>query len=821
MTILETNDLTVQQIEREHTIRNERVAYVQEQSKLLAEHRGESAFRKHLVAMNEVAVGLYPDENLDGKGATKRRARLLSRLTPEQITSYFMIALAGLTHDPEQGVFKQDYITFNSKLGEALFLQESYTLLSEEGSVTSRATNTADDHKAQEKWMEYATNSKVSPKTALRNARKRYTNCLERDLLSVPANTDVIRAGEAVTMAMLEKLEGFVYQHKLSDGKNEKHYIQLTAELSTEIHAAFIDFAERDAALGFTICPPQALEAGKLDIKYRYYVQVGGDVNDAVRPSSAAIDAVNAVQAVPFSANAEVIDLLDGLTQEDADVVTGAQEHSDTEAKANHGAATAALITLATAGLSLHLASFVATEQTRKMKAYARTAKESRRLLKVARKEYAAVVAGAKEALAFDAVYFPAFMDKRTRVYSAARLGFGPQGSEVAKGLLTFAHVSTPLGEHGLDALRFELANAFGYDKLPMVARMAAAQDLNVQDIMESGEWMTADQPVKTLALCLDIAAAEAMENPEEYISAIPVGFDGTCSGIQHMSLMSRDVLGAAATNVIGTAAVRADLYNEVAEATMKLLKDPEIIAAADKGYVWASGRSSKGIRKMVKRGVMTLPYGLQENSLPKQLLDDRLVDTMAQAKELAKAMWKAMSEVMPAAMALRNWLQQVATLIAKGGDNVQWETANGSVCKPQYLKYESYDKGVRLLGHRTDLPNYSKPTGVRHRKIRDAIVPNIIHSFDATALQLTVNRLVDRGINTFSFIHDQFNCLAADAPVLATELRLAHVDIYSNDVLAALYEGFQKQTNEELPKPPAMGELLVEDVLTSPHFFS
>jgi hypothetical protein len=789
--------------------------------------------------MMEVAEALKETEgNLAGSSKSRRQARLFSRISEEQIVGYFLIALSGLVADPKQGVFKNCGQTFGSTLGKALVTQESYNMLEEAAAEEKGKKHT--------RWENYKTNSKVSAETAEKNARKAYSKWLSDDMKQHMENQHTIEVGMAVALAMIDKLPDLVTEDKLSNGKNEAFFVVLSKEMSEEVQTQFKKFAEREAALGFTICPPNAITKDKLDWKYRYFHNIGGAVADEVRPSEAAYKAVNAMQAVPFSANAGVLDLLEGLTAEEIDVIVGSTKH--TAAIANITEVLEAwaiwlqterdLVVLATnlgltvdpaarraealAGMDVEVNEergedvFSATK--RAIRNTTRNRNKSIRLRKLARHCHEGVLQGAREALEFDAVFFPAFMDRRTRVYSASRLGFGPQGNEAAKGLLTFADAK-PLGEHGLAALRFELANAYGYDKLPIVERMAEAAMLDVVALVESGAWMSTDAPVKTLALCLDIAAAEAMDNPAEYVSAIPVGYDGTCSGIQHMSLMARDVRGAKATNVIGIDAVRADLYAQVAKATIELLEDPEIIAAAEKGYVWASGRPSEGMRKMVKRGVMTLPYGLQKNSLPKQLLDDDMVDTRAQANELAKAMWQAMTDVMPSAMAIRDWLQSVAVAIAKTGKNVEWTAASGSVCDPQYWNHAAHS--CRLLGRKTNIVNYNERTTVRSEKMFNSIAPNVVHSFDASALQLTVNRLLDRDINTFSFIHDQFNCLAADAPVLAAELRLAHLDIYSKDVLAALYEGFQKQTDEELPEPPAMGELLVEDVLTSPHFFS
>jgi DNA-directed RNA polymerase len=40
-------------------------------------------------------------------------------------------------------------------------------------------------------------------------------------------------------------------------------------------------------------------------------------------------------------------------------------------------------------------------------------------------------------------------------------------------------------------------------------------------------------------------------DNPEEFVSHLPVPLDGSCNGLQHLAAMGRDVVGAQATNIV------------------------------------------------------------------------------------------------------------------------------------------------------------------------------------------------------------------------------------------------------------------------------
>ena len=334
----------------------------------------------------------------------------------------------------------------------------------------------------------------------------------------------------------------------------------------------------------------------------------------------------------------------------------------------------------------------------------------------------------------------------------------------------------------------------------------------------------------RPLALCMDIQAALDSGNPETYMSALAVGYDGTCSAYQHAALMTRDVHTAKAVNVIGDSESREDIYQRVGDVVVAKLTElaatsvySDLLEATTKGYVWENNLVSKGIRDIVKRPTMTVLYGLNEHTLPSQLLEDKKVPTMDYAKALAPIIWEALESVCPMAMELRNWLRSSARVLAEAGELTQWTTPLGTVCSPKYYKYKT-SRSVRILGRVTRLPDYSKQDGVIVKKLVDASSPNIVHSLDAAAVHLTAVRLAEQGISNMTFVHDQYDCSPADAAKLSVILREAHVELYSDNTLEALYAGFKELMGDQqhkLPEPPAMGDLDVEALMHSPHFFS
>lgn len=74
-------------------------------------------------------------------------------------------------------------------------------------------------------------------------------------------------------------------------------------------------------------------------------------------------------------------------------------------------------------------------------------------------------------------------------------------------------------------------------------------------------DWVKAGDPFQFVAACLELVAAWADPNFETHL---PIGFDGSCSGIQHLSLLVRDEQAGKLVNLIATDKPN-DIYTTVA----------------------------------------------------------------------------------------------------------------------------------------------------------------------------------------------------------------------------------------------------------------
>ena len=171
-----------------------------------------------------------------------------------------------------------------------------------------------------------------------------------------------------------------------------------------------------------------------------------------------------------------------------------------------------------------------------------------------------------------------------------------------------------PLDDKGRWWLGVHGANLFGNDKISLDDRAKWAFDyrpnaVNIaSDPYRNLDWTEADDPWQFLAWCFEWAEA----HEEGFVSHLPVGLDGSCNGLQHFSALLRDEVGGAATNLV-PAPVPADIYREVAKRAEEILSE---VGEDDPNFWMAQSWLVFGIdRKITKRSVMTLPYGVTYRS--------------------------------------------------------------------------------------------------------------------------------------------------------------------------------------------------------------
>jgi hypothetical protein len=448
--------------------------------------------------------------------------------------------------------------------------------------------------------------------------------------------------------------------------------------------------------------------------------------------------------------------------------------------------------------------------------------------------------------------YHRYFLDFRSRLYCMS--GFlHEQSTDLAKGLILLAE-GKPLGEHGEKWIRHSLASNWAgatkyglkSDKISLAQRTQWA-DENLGKFLNyannPGEftgWMDADSPWQFLAACIELALVEQWKalgnNAEDFISHLVVYIDGTCNGSQHLAAMTRDENTAAHVNLRADLPI-GDLYKYIAEfvwdkiATMETDNEEELnqvietVLASRRKLLHTEREHSHAIyeeikkyreankelikaaapvfwrritdpghrRKIVKRGTMTMVYGVTKHGAGDQVIEDAPKHGIPELEGMEPlwAIWMGsmvydtMFESMPTSTALLRVFESAGKRIGSVNKSLSWRTPIVNFLVVQdyrvgtLVKAKAHYYGEQLL---IPIRDYSE-LNESPSKQKAGASPNVVHSLDATHLMLTVHHCKEQVVT----VHDSFGALAGGMDQLYKDARSTFVMLYYNNPLQSL----------------------------------
>ena len=429
-------------------------------------------------------------------------------------------------------------------------------------------------------------------------------------------------------------------------------------------------------------------------------------------------------------------------------------------------------------------------------------------------------------------IYFVYQCDFRGRKYTVNSF-LTPQGPDYAKSLLKFSKKFPINNKEQRDYFAVHGANSFGFDKVSSQERVEWALE-NTDNIINSAKqplnfrwWTNADEPWTFLAWCFEWA--NFSKEGYGFDSQLPICLDGSNNGLQHFSAMLRDTIGGKATNLTPEK-IPQDIYQMVADVVTEKVKED-----AKHGLPYSKEWLSFGIdRKITKRPVMVVPYGgtrfscraYVEDAINDKILSNQNVNPFGEhiyeaSLYVGKHVWDAIGEVVIKSREAMAWLQQIGRAMSEKNLPIIWETPSGFVVQQIYKSMKSR----RITTHIDNVlikPSVLEETeNIDKRRSINGVSPNFVHSMDATALTLTINRCLKDGINDFSVVHDSYGVHAHFVPRMADAIRTSFVDMYSEiDVLNDFYDNVN-DVIPDLEPPPSHGDLDIKGVLDSEYFFS
>jgi len=131
----------------------------------------------------------------------------------------------------------------------------------------------------------------------------------------------------------------------------------------------------------------------------------------------------------------------------------------------------------------------------------------------------------------------------------------------------------------------------------------------------------------------------------------------------------------------------------------------------------------------------------------------------------------------------LQKYLKNVATVLTLLGLPIVWSLPHGLIVKQSYLEVES--TSIRPFVYKDTKINIQVVNKDKYDKLKQvrALMPNLIHSLDATSLSLLYDKFSNVYKDSqFLSIHDCFATTVDKVATLKTMLSSVYMELYSND---------------------------------------
>jgi DNA-directed RNA polymerase len=348
-----------------------------------------------------------------------------------------------------------------------------------------------------------------------------------------------------------------------------------------------------------------------------------------------------------------------------------------------------------------------------------------------------------------------------------------------------------------------------------------------------------AGDPYSFAAACIELAQAVG-EGPEfkprpNFITRLPLSYDGTCNGMQHFCALTRAEQGRY-VNLIPSGHVE-DFYSHVAavvyETCSDLMQGPDDRAIVKPGcmtYFYGSkpgwtiietkkDRKARRVRekatgKKERRVGRWVAYGMTEQVA--EILRERGQKAKG-AHRLAKAILAAIETLVPSAKEVRAFLERITELYADAGKQFRWVTACGLPVLNYYLKQIIKPVNSRVADKRVRMNRVVGETAeVRKRKAIQAVAPNFIHSCDGAHLCLVTLAAEAEGIRMVT-VHDSYACLAPRARRFNEILKQQFIRTHEFDWFGAVLERARLDLpGVDLPSKPKFGTMDLNQIINA-----
>ena len=463
-------------------------------------------------------------------------------------------------------------------------------------------------------------------------------------------------------------------------------------------------------------------------------------------------------------------------------------------------------------------------------------------------------------------IYLPVSSDWRGRMYTMPFYNTY-QGSDFSLSLLEFWEGHT-LTNEGLNSLYIYGANVYNYkgqSKDTFDSRIAWVYKNKDKILKMDNEFINgAENKLVFIAFCLTM---RDLDKDPNCLIRIPVFLDATCNGLQHLAAIMRDKNLGSHVNLI-----KQNNFSKPNDLYTRLLKpiNEEIrrIGREDPKYSMLANVDLK--RFNVKKPIMTKPYNATIVGMKESLIETfKKVDEKKKGKEarylistlskdnvvlsdleiikMAAVIYNIIYSEFPSLHFIYSYFIDMAKLLNKLNMTIIWFTPTGLEIVQKYHKSTQRKIGVSLSGKSKTMVLREWTNEIDKNKQVAAIIPNIIHSLDASHIMQIIMDLENKDYPIIT-VHDCFGTHPNNLQNLSDLVKMKFIKIYTqHDFLLEFHdwnikliekngyiikEILDKNKNTikviltekgklKIPPIPSVGDLDLSDVLHSKHFIT
>lgn len=391
----------------------------------------------------------------------------------------------------------------------------------------------------------------------------------------------------------------------------------------------------------------------------------------------------------------------------------------------------------------------------------------------------------------------------------------------------------------GLDYVYIYCANTFGISKETHKHRIEWVEaNLNAIISMDKELILRAKSPIQFAGLCLVIQGYHA--DPDKLVR-MPIYLDATCSGLQHIAGLMGDYTLGEVVNLVPSPRVR-DIYSELLgkinqEINEEGKREEEEGAESALKYVLLT-------REQVKKPIMTKVYNSSVVGMKDQLIttmvkrtinneiryetggiNGKILLTYKEVFKTASIIYKLIFSEYPSIQTVYTYFLEIVRLMVKIGVPISWRPPSGLKIIQKYNLSSEHKFSITIGGRKQTIVLRWKLEKVDTKKQGNAVIPNIIHSLDASHLHLVVGLLDNYNISDFLSVHDCFGTHPNNTKDMSELVRLSfanlyssphYIDVFHQEVIKNISDYYEiidgtilfKGKKIKIPAKPSRGEL-------------